>query len=251
MEKKINTSTLASNTELQKREDFLKLFKNCPIAENELLSNLGLFVKRQDFSKYLFFNEIYQKIKNNHGVIIEFGTRWGQNLVTLSNLRSIYEPYNYNRKIIGFDSFEGFININEKDGQNDIIKEGAFSVTSNFEQYLDQILTYHQSESPLSHIKKFEIRKGDAGIEFEKYLEENPQTIIAFAYFDFDIYEPTFKCLQLMKNHIAKGTIIGFDELNDPKFPGETLALKEVLGLQNVKINRNIFSGMQSYIEIE
>ena len=39
---------------------------------------------------------------------MEFGVRWGQNLITLNNLRGIYEPFNHSRKIIGFDTFEGF-----------------------------------------------------------------------------------------------------------------------------------------------
>ena len=58
------------------------------------------------------------------------------------------------------------------------------------------------------------------------------------AYFDFDIYEPTKECLKLIKDHITKGTIIGIDELNTSDFPGETVALKEVLGpelLQNTE----------------
>ena len=42
---------------------------------------------------------------------------------------------------------------------------------------------------------------------------------------------------------------VGFDELNDPDFPGETVALRETLGLNNVAIQRCRFSGMQSYVE--
>ena len=83
----------------------------------------------------------------------------------------------------------------------------------------------------------------------EKYLNDHPETIISFAYFDFDVYEPTKKCLELIKPHLTKGSIIGFDELNDPDFPGETVALKESLGLNNVSIKRSQYSGIQSYFE--
>ena len=62
---------------------------------------------------------------------MEFGVRWGQNLVTLSNLRGIYEPFNYSRKIIGFDTFEGFPSVHEKDGTHQSIEKGAFNVTEN------------------------------------------------------------------------------------------------------------------------
>ena len=54
-------------------------------------------------------HELYQKILNVHGVVIEFGTRWGQNLALFESFRGMYEPYNHFRKIIGFDTFEGFL----------------------------------------------------------------------------------------------------------------------------------------------
>jgi hypothetical protein len=247
----IKITTLASDSELEKRKKFLELYKECPIPENEILSNIGLFEKRQEITKQLFLNEIYREIVNVHGVIIEFGVRWGQNLVTLNNLRAIYEPYNYNRKIIGFDTFDGFPVVAPEDGTNEIIKAGAFSVTKDYGSYLEEVLNYHESECPMSHIKKNYIVKGDATVEFEKYLNDNPETIVAFAYFDFDIYTPTKKCLELLKQHLTKGSVIGFDELNDHKFPGETLALKEAFGLNRYKIQRNMFSCMQSFLIIE
>jgi hypothetical protein len=45
--------------------------------------------------------------------------------------------------------------------------------------------------------------------------------------------------------------VIGFDELNDPGFPGETAALQEAFGLNNVRLERNKFSAMQSYFVFE
>jgi len=247
----IEIKTIASQNEQNSRNYFFELYKQNKIIDNEQLSNLGVFIKRQEFTKQLFFNEIYKEVVNVHGVIMEFGVRWGQNLVTLNNLRGIYEPYNYSRKIIGFDTFEGFPNVSKKDGGHKIIKKGAFGVTEDYKNYLEDILSYHETEAPLSHIKKNYLIKGDASIELKKYLDQHPETIIAFAYFDFDIYEPTLKCLELIKPFLTKGSILGFDELNDPQFPGETLAVKEVLGLNNIRIQRNKFSGIQSYYVVE
>jgi len=247
---KIKIKTIASSIEIEKRNNFFKLYQNCPIPDNERLTNSGLFVKRQDLTKQLFLNDLYSKIVNVHGVIMEFGVRWGQNMVTLNNLRGIHEPYNHNRKIIGFDTFKGFSKVDIKDGNHDIIKEGAFSVTEKYENYLSEILDYHESESPLSHIKKNILVKGNAPVMLKKYLKEHPETIIAFAYFDFDVYEPTQKCLELIKPYLTKGSIVGFDELNDTQFPGETVALRETLGLNNVAVQRSKYSGMQSYFEL-
>lgn len=245
----IEIKSIASNTELDNRNKLVDLFENCPIPNSERLANSGLFVKRQDLTKQLFLNDLYTKIIKKHGVIMEFGVRWGQNLVTLNNLRGIHEPYNYSRKIIGFDTFSGFEKIDIKDGSHEIIKKGAFSVTENYEEYLQEVLNYHESECPLSHIRKNTLIKGDATVTLVQYLKDHPETIIAFAYFDFDVYEPTKKCLELIKPYLTKGSIIGFDELNDPQFPGETIALRETLGLNNVAIKRSKYSGIQSYFE--
>lgn len=247
----IKIKTLASEQEKQNRKDFLNLFRQSPIAENEMLANLGLYQKRQDFSKMLFLHELYQHVLPVHGVIMEFGTRWGQNLVTLHNLRSVLEPYNFSRRIIGFDTFSGFASINDKDGSHEVIKEGAFSVSEGYESYLEKVLAYHESEAPLAHIQKNFLVKGNAIEQLDEYLKAHPETIVALAYFDFDIYEPTLKCLELLKPYLTKGSVIGFDELNDPHFPGETVAVREVFGLDNVSIARNRYSGIQSYCIIK
>jgi hypothetical protein len=247
----IKVKTIASTKEQENRSNFYNLYSSNPIPQTEQLANIGLFKKRQELSKQLFLDSIYQKIVNVHGVIMEFGVRWGQNLVTLTNLRGIYEPYNYSRKIIGFDTFDGFASIDSKDGNHEIIQKGAFGVSQNYDQYLQKILEYHESESPLNHIKKNFLVKGDATITVDKYLKDHPETIIALAYFDFDIYAPTKTCLETIKPYLTKGSVIAFDELNDPQFPGETIALRESLGINNIRIERNRFSAIQSYCIIE
>ncbi len=251
MQKEIKSKSYPSETEKDIRGNFIDLFRDCPIPKEELLSNLGLFMRRQDLARVLFMHELYQKALEVHGCVMEFGVRWGQNLALFESFRGIYEPFNHNRKIVGFDTFAGFPSVHSKDGTSDIVVQGAYSVTENYEKYLTDVLDYHEKESPISHIKKYQLVKGDAVTQIDKYLKENPETLVALAYFDFDIYEPTKKCLESIKNHLTKGSVIGFDELNLHDFPGETLALKEVFGLDRFHIKRSRLSPLQSYIVIE
>jgi len=239
----------ANEEEKQRRLNYLKLYSNSPISSEETVQNMGLFINRMNLSRLLFMHELYNKIINVHGVIIEFGVRWGQNLALWSNFRGIYEPYNYNRKIIGFDTFQGFPDVDpEKDSSN--VSVGDYNVTENYEEYLEKILKYHESENPISHKKKFELVKGDATTTFEKYLKDHPETIVAFAYFDFDIYKPTKICIELLMKRVTKGSIIVFDELNCPEFPGETIALIETIGLKKYSIKRTPLNPLISYIVI-
>ena len=152
---------------------------------------------------------------------------------------------------MGFDTFEGFVGTCDRDGKADIISEGAYSVTTGYEDYLNQLLDYHEQESPVSHIKKHALVKGDASKTIGEYLEKNPETIIALAYFNMDIYQPTVNCLKAIKGALTKGSIIGFDELNCPHFPGETVALREALGLDKYKLVRHPHNPYPAYLVIE
>jgi hypothetical protein len=241
----------STSQETSLRESFVQLFKNSPLPENELLLNLALFLNRQTLSRLLFVHELYQKIINVHGIVIEFGVRWGRNLALFESFRGMYEPYNYTRKIVGFDTFTGYPHMAEKDGRANVMAQGAYGVTPNYDEYLRQILDYHERENPLSHIKKYEIVKGNAAVEIKKYLERHPETIVALAYFDFDLYEPTKACLEAIKDRLTKGSVIAFDELNCESFPGETLAVLEVLGLSRYSIKRSPLNPTPSYVLVE
>lgn len=239
----ITTKDNISDKEEYFRTHFIKLFRDCPIPENEILSNLGLFINRQALTRILFIDSLYREIIDVHGSIIEFGCRWGQNLALFESLRGLYEPYNNTRKIIGFDTFKGFLHKEDRFIAN-------FEVTVNYATYLKKILDYHEQESPLSHIKKYEIIKGDASKKIIEYLTNNRETVIALAFFDMDLYQPTKDCLLAIKDHMPKGSIIAFDEVNVHDFSGETVALKEVFNIQKYKLIRNKYCSRQCYMVI-
>ena len=243
--------TFGDSTERHRRKRFLDLFRNCPIPDDEILMNLGLFLTPQTLSRILLMDFLYRQIIEVQGIIVEFGCRWGQSLSLFSALRGIYEPFNRMRKIVGFDTFTGFPGTSDKDGANCMVVEKNYSVTSDYDLYLNTIMDCQEKESPLSHLKKYEIVKGDAIVQIEQYLTTNPETIIALAYFDLDLYEPTLKCLTAIRDRLTRGSVIGFDELNEHVFPGETLALKEVFGLERYSIRRFPHNVRASYLIIE
>jgi hypothetical protein len=243
--------TYESADETSVRQQFVETFKQCPIPDSELLSNLGLFLNSKTLSRILFMNHLYQQIVDVQGIVIEFGCRWGQNSSLFAALRGIYEPFNRHRKIVGFDTFKGFPGITEKDGKSKLMRTGGDTVSKGYLKYLNTVLELQEKDNPLSHIKKFEIVPGDATVELEKYLAAHPETIIALAYFDFDLYAPTRKCLDVVRPYLVKGSVLGFDELNDPDSPGETVALREVFDLNKIPLKRFRYTSRVSYFVIE
>ncbi len=242
---------LSSTDEKDAQAMLLEHLKTTPLPDDELLANLGLFLTSKSLSRLLFFYEIYQKIVRTHGIIVEFGVRWGQTLSLLSALRGILEPFNRHRKIVGFDTFEGFVGMSEKDGQVCRCGDGSFSVSDRYDERLAEILTLQERLNPMSHIRRFELVKGDAAVTVPHYLDRHPETIVSLAIFDFDIYAPTRVALEALKPHLAKGSVLVFDELCDDIFPGETIAVREVFGLNGLRFERYPMTSRVSYAVVE
>ena len=219
---------------------------------DEFLYQIGLFTNRQILARFLFFKEMYSHIKNIHGNVAEFGTRWGQNIIWMENLRGLIEPYNHNRRFLAFDTFSGFPGTDNKDGTSKLIGKGGYGMGwENYDLVLERLLKHHENQSPISHIKKFKIIKGDVNETLPLYIDKNPHTIFALAYFDMDLYKPTLESLKIIIKRMPKGGVIGFDELNHENFPGETEAFLEIFGGNLPKLYRSEFSPHTSYIIIE
>lgn len=242
---------LSSQSEKDTQRAFFETFRDAPLPDDEMLANLGLFLTSKSLSRVLFFYELYKKIVNTHGVIMEFGVRWGQSLAVLSALRGIFEPFNRHRKVIGFDTFEGFKGMSGEDGERCKCVDGSFSVSENYEVYLDRLIGLHDATNPISHLKKYELVKGDACQTVPAYLAAHPETVISMAIFDFDIYKPTKAALEAIKPHLMKGSVLVFDELCDDIFPGETVAVREVLGLNNLRVERMPMTARISYAVLD
>ena len=91
----------STEDENENRKKLVELFNQRPIPDNEILSNLPLFLKRIDLTKILFANDLYQKIIDINGVIMEFGVRWGHNLALYESLRGIMNHITTQEKSLG------------------------------------------------------------------------------------------------------------------------------------------------------
>lgn len=239
-----------SKEQVENRKNLIRLFHRTPLPDDHLMVNLGLYQRSSLIAKYFWLNELYEKILMIPGVIMEFGSWYGQALVQLMNLRSIYEPYNYTRKIIGFDTFTGYRNISVKDGRDELVRKSQYAVPKNYLTYLTELLEYHEKENPLPHLKKYELVPGDAATTIKPYLKRNPETVISLAYFDMQLYKPTRACLTAILPYLIRGSIIAMDELNAKEFPGETLAFAQAVGFAKYPIYRSKFLPDRSYLVI-
>jgi hypothetical protein len=229
--------------ESRARGRLARLLANSPVPPGELPDNLALYLRRQPLTDLLVMDALYRMILDIPGVIMEFGVHRGRHLAALTALRGVHEPYSPHRRILGFDTFTGFPEVTAVDAISPAAVPGRFAVAADYPQHLRDVLDAHEDCEPLRHIRRTLLIQGDVRDTLPRYLQANPQTIIALVYFDLDLYEPTRDALQAVVPHLTRRSVLAFDELGHAKWPGETAALREVLGSDQAL---NILPGLGS-----
>lgn len=243
--------TRTTQKEINYRKNIDNYFAKSIDSNVEKLQNFAKYVPTQDLRKFICRYELFKKILHVHGSIVECGVLYGGGLMTWAQLSEIFEPINHTRNIIGFDTFSGFVSLSDKDKTGTAFqgKKGGLALNS-YEDLLDCIKLYDENRF-LGHIQKVKLVKGDIKESLPEYIKKNPHLVVSLLWLDFDIYEPTLIALKQLVPRIPKGGIIAFDELNHEVWPGETIAVMEEIGINNLKVERFPFGGTLSYAIIE
>ncbi len=242
--------TTRTESEIAYLADLEKTFEKSPFSVMERLTNFALYVPRQNLTTLLVKYEIFSRILGVQGSVIECGVCFGGGLMSFAQLSAILEPTNYQRQIIGFDTFSGFPRLSGKDARalSKDAHAGGLAVDSHEE--VSRCVALYDRNRFVGHIPKVELVKGDATQTIPKYLERNPHLVVSLLYLDFDVYEPTRVALELLRPRMPKGAVIGFDELNLKNWPGETMAVVETLGLSSLRIERCPFGSTISFAQL-
>lgn len=221
-------ATTAQGEALTSRTRLREMMQASPLPPDELMFNLGLYVRSSLLVKFLVLHDVYRRIQSLPGALIEFGTWRGQNLVLLENLRAIHEPFNKQRTIIGFDTFAGYP---EEAGMAAKSTEthGGYDTGGAYPAYLGELLQVHEAMNAFGHLRgNHRLIAGDVVETAPKFFADHPETLVAFAFFDMGPYEPTIAALKAIRPHLMPGSVLLFDELTWAGAPGEAIAFKEV-----------------------
>lgn len=237
-------SKIEEHLDLELKNLFNKEF---PIDTKQWNHHMQAYLKRHTLMRILYFDEIYKKIVNIPGDILDFGVHYGASSALLVNLRGIYEPYNVSRNICSFDTFEGFQGVSKHDGAS---KEKSYKVDKNFYEIFRKLMQLHESFSPLSHIQRFDVIKGDATKTVKQWKEKNPGTLVSLLHLDMDLYKPTKVVIENLKDRLFKGSVVVLDELSAKFFPGEFKAISEIFEIKHIELKRSIHQPYCSYFQI-
>jgi len=240
--KSFQIESTADKSQLASRDELYKSFIDSPLPPTDLMFNLGLYTRSSLLEKFLVMDELHKRIKHIPGHIIELGVWWGQNIILFENLRAIHEPFNKQRKIIGFDTFSGYNtkdNHFNKDKPSDVWNEGSYSTTSSYKEYLEKLIKVHETSNILGHSTgNHKLIEGDVSATVPQYIKQHPETMVALAYFDIGLYEPTVSALKSIKPHLMTGSVLLLDEFTWDESPGEAIAFKEVFSRSEYTIEK-------------
>jgi len=216
-----------------------------------MFDNFEKYVRRQSLSRFLARYELFKLQLPVKGCIVECGVHHGAGLMAWAKLSAALEPYSLDRRIFGFDTFEGFPSIDEKDATsagNESLRTGGFHTGMNTYEELQELIRQYDENRFLNQFEKVQLIKGDAVQTIPKFLSEEPSVLVSLLFLDFDLYMPTKVALQSFLPRMPRGAVLAFDELNNRWWPGETQAALECLDLNKYELRRFTFDPNISYI---
>lgn len=218
-------------------ERIAEIFSECPDSVEIKLENFPKYVRRQHLKRFLALYEVFKRAINVKGSVVECGVYKGFGLMSWAKLSAMLEPENLTRRIYGFDTFEGFPAYSEADRSNAADPAGGDFHTDSYAE-LSKLITAYDEDRFLGHIDKVHLIKGDVSKTIPRFIEDNPHLVVSLLFLDFDLFEPTKVALENFLPRMPKGSVLAFDELDNPVWPGETLAMLDTLGIRSLKLER-------------
>lgn len=218
----------------------------------ERLENFPKYVQQSVINRFLSRYEMFKLCVNVPGAVIECGVLHGGGLMAFAHFSAILEPWAVSRRIVGFDTFQGFGPMSRQDlapGHSQQAVTGGFAADSYDD--LKRCIAIFDRHRPVGHIPKVELVRGDITKTVPQYISENPHLVVSLLMLDVDVYEPTKVALEHLLPRMPKGAVVVFDELYSKHWPGETQAAMDVTGLSRLRLQRHPFSPWMSYAVIE
>ncbi len=201
----------------------------------------NIFYLKSDFSrisKFIYHYEIYKKIIELPGHVLEFGVFKGASFSKFLSFRKILENES-SRKIIGFDDFGKFTSKGKKDDKlfaKKFIEEVGFGISKD---ELEEIFINNKHSN-------FDLIEGDVVKTLPSFLKKNKHVKISLLHLDLDIFRPTLFVLEKLFDKVVRGGIILLDDYAE--ISGATEAVDKFLKNKNYKIEKLQYYKRPSFI---
>lgn len=199
-----------------------------------------------------YFNFIKKKAKKIPGDLAEFGVYRGDSIIATALL---LKRNKIKKKIIGFDTFDGFLKKNKNDDVrmfNSLFLKKKISlkhfkwIKLRHEALRLKLIENHEWKNTSfkfvkQRIKKFKLQKdielikGDI-VQSVKKIKKNQKYSIVFM--DCNLYEPHIAALEHCWKNLSKKGAIFLDDYFSLKYPGARIAINEFCKNKKLKVKK-------------
>jgi hypothetical protein len=238
-----NEESISSDLRHFKEEELADLKRHIDLVGKHrdhpevLLYNFARIARTQDMTRLLAFHETYSQIIGIPGEIAEIGVLEGQSLFCFAHFTEIYEPRNYTRKIVGFDSLEGYY------------LPGIKEIKPITPKLLREAISIFNDSVHLKQFTKIELVEGKPEETAPRYFEPSSGRVCALLILHSGLYDVEKAALEAIWSRMSIGAVVllgsfGFDET-----PQCTKVIDDVIGLENIELHRFPYATKYCYFK--
>jgi len=199
----------------------------------DLYNDFSLWGELDRFTKMLARYELFKLVTDKPGDIVEGGVLKGAGVLYWAKLIQIFNP-NSRRKVVGFDTFEGYPEDTSKAHDKRTAKDFTQRQIADAKAVSVEAIMEAADKQGLAH--RIELVKGDASQTVESYVKEKPGFRIALLNLDFVLYDPTLAAMKYLYPRVVPGGVVALDEYAVAD-KGESEAVDEMLEGENVHLS--------------
>ena len=135
-------------------------FERNPASWEDKIANFPKYVRRQNLTRFLALYELFKLVLPVKGSVIECGVHDGFGVMTWARLSGILEPVNLMRRVYGFDTFQGFPSLSDRDRTAGSSHVQAGDLFANSHDEILRLCEINDSTRLLGHVPKVELIRG-------------------------------------------------------------------------------------------
>ena len=207
-------SPLSTDAQRDLEKERVQYFENGVGSISDKLASITRFISRQNVAKFLCYHEVFRMTEGVVGSILECGVYFGNGLMAYAQLAAALEPYNYQCRIVGFDTFSGDLGVSAKDGHNPFFHREEGDYYADSYEDLKRAIAIYDRDRPLNHLNKIELVKGDLCTSAQEYLQRTPALTVRILHLAVNLYEPTKRALEVFLPRISRGGVVAVHGAN-------------------------------------
>lgn len=211
-----------------------RLSSYTPIADRDVFDIENSFYLRSDpyrLGKFLGQYEIYKRIVDLPGAVVECGVFKGVSLIRFATFRHVLETQE-SRRVIGFDAFGDFPS-SGLSRQDDIDFAETHDGQSGGPGISPDTLSAMLDAKGFGN---FELIRGNAMETVPAYFATHDYEKIALLHLDMDVHAPTAAALETLWSRIVPGGVVMVDDYGTVS--GATAAIDEFVEGRGIRIQK-------------